>query len=131
MLGKSRYVFLGYPNEWENVGNYVYTFSPRDYERLGLSMGLWGAAFCGIEAPPIASGNADPAAELKKKNALRRSLWRMRLFTRLKLKAPGLMATILFKTNPTAELVGALESQGYSLVRFRYPKQAIYQSGAG
>lgn len=38
LLGRSKYSNFDYVNEWEAVGNYVYSFARRDMEKLALGL---------------------------------------------------------------------------------------------
>lgn len=105
MLGRDTHY-----HQFETGGNYVYAISQREMEKAALGMGLQTVAFSGlndcylpgIEFQPAVAGNP-----LFRK--VTRKIARYDLLCRLGLSQPGLLATILFKKPPSADLKAALE----------------------
>lgn len=112
-LGKEPYYP---PANYEVSGNYVYTISPRELEKVALGINLPTLAFKeqddsyvkGIESESV-SENGKLFRQIKKniKNAERKS--------RLGLKHYGLLTSIIFKQPIDIKLGDLLKTHGYSI----------------
>lgn len=112
LLGRSTHY-----HHFETGGNYVYSISPREMEKVALGMGLQTVAFRGIndyylpgvEFEPAVAGNA-------LFNKVSRKIARYDFLCRLGISQPGLLAVMLFKQPPTDVLRKNLLRQGFSVV---------------
>ena len=105
-------------HDFEDVGNYAYSISPREIEKLMLGLGLrWYATkplndhyIVGVEDIPLSGGT------------LRERLVRMRLKAAIAVKnvlsklgglPNNLLIAIIFKTEPSQDMVAPLKSAGF------------------
>lgn len=104
-------------HNFETGGNYAYAISRREMEKAGLGMGMQVLAVRGINdyyLPGVEFEPADPANRLFRKVTAK--IARFDLLCKLGINQPGLLAVILFKRSPSAELRVSLGRQGYHLV---------------
>jgi ubiquinone/menaquinone biosynthesis C-methylase UbiE len=104
-------------HDFEDAGNYVYSISRREMQKVALGLGLRTVAFKGVNdyyMPGVEFEPADPASALFRKVSGKIS--RYDLLCRLGINQPGLLAAILFKDQPTAGLKSALRQHDYHVV---------------
>jgi ubiquinone/menaquinone biosynthesis C-methylase UbiE len=103
-------------HQFETGGNYVYSISPREMEKVALGMGLRTVAFRGINDYYLPGVEFEPAIA---GNALfrrvSRKIARYDLLCRLGISQPGLLAVVLFKRTPSPEIRAAMLQHGYDV----------------
>lgn len=103
-------------NRFEVSGNYVYTISRREIEKIALGMGLPTIAFAGIDDHYIKGVEQE---DLSTKGRYYRKislvLWILNLAYILGIRDRSLLVSIIFKTKPSAKLRKALLAQGYQI----------------
>jgi len=111
---------LGRPthyHDFEDAGNYVYSISRREMQKVALGLGLRTVAFRGVNDYYMRGVEFEPAVE---ESALFRQvsakISRYDLLCRLGINQPGLLAAILFKDPPAAGLKSALRKHDYQVV---------------
>jgi ubiquinone/menaquinone biosynthesis C-methylase UbiE len=104
-------------HDYEPVGNYLYKFSEREFEKLALGMGLTTVAFRGINDfyhPALARATITPCSV---KGLLEKLLVGAQdglMYAGL--LQPVVLVATLFKSAPTAELRKALRQGRYAIV---------------
>lgn len=112
-------VFLPYGNTYETCGNYVYTLSEREVEKVALGMNLPAAAFMGLNDWYIKGveqelyGSNGPL-----ESAIKREINKadQRARRGLNLGAPFILVSCIFKSSPTAAERNALTEAGFRVV---------------
>jgi ubiquinone/menaquinone biosynthesis C-methylase UbiE len=111
---------LGRPthyHDFEDVGNYVYSISRREMQKVALGLGLRTVAFKGVNDYYVPGVEFEPAVA---GSALFRQvsakISRYDLLCRLGINQPGLLAAIIFKDSPAAAAKSALRQHGYDVV---------------
>ena len=127
-------IFLGRKNSdhgFESVGNYVYTISPREVEKFLLGMHYTKVAFFsvndaylpGVEYAPIKSKNL---TDFLLKYKLFGRIWILDALYSLGIKRPSILISILFKSEPSQELIASLKKLGW---RYKELPKNPYQAG--
>ncbi len=111
LLGKA-----SHGHAFEELGNYVYTISPRELEKVALGIGLPAVAFAGVNDYYLPGVELEPAQE---SSALFRRV-RARIahydrLCRLGINQWGLLGALMLKDNPNEALRSALQRHGYEL----------------
>jgi ubiquinone/menaquinone biosynthesis C-methylase UbiE len=104
-------------HNFEEVGNYVFSISRREVEKVALGLnykivalkGISDAYFQGVEYEKLAH-----KGPLQRKVRLRIGI--ANLFCRLGIKDYGLLAAIIFKQDPSQELLQELSKEGYEII---------------
>lgn len=104
---------------YEEIGNYIYTISVREFEKIALGLGLPCIAFkkfhdhyeIGVENETLAN-----KAPLYKK--IKQKIFSQKLKTFLKIDNSNNIQMIVFKTTPDNEITTALEKDGYTITHF-------------
>jgi ubiquinone/menaquinone biosynthesis C-methylase UbiE len=111
LLGKA-----SHGHAFEELGNYVYTVSPRELEKVALGIGLPAVAFAGVNDYYLPGVEFEPAQEASVLfRRVRARIARYDRLCRLGLNQWGLLGALLLKDNPSEPLRSALERQGYDL----------------
>lgn len=103
---------------FESVGNYVYSISPREIEKFLLGMhyscvaffSVNDAYFSGIEFIKLESRSPK---DLLIKFKLKMRILILDVLCYLKIKRPSMLMAILFKEQPTSQLITSLNSYGW------------------
>jgi ubiquinone/menaquinone biosynthesis C-methylase UbiE len=102
---------------FEDSGNYVFTISRRDIEKVALGLDYRAVAFRGLNDAFL------PGAELERYDArgpvqrsLRRRIFWVDLLCRVGLMEHGLLSAIIFKARPEPAMAEALRAAGYEIV---------------
>lgn len=103
---------------FESVGNYVYSISPREIEKFLLGMhysyvaffSANDAYFSGIEFIKLKSHSPK---DLLIKLKLKARILILDVLCWLKIKRPSMLMAILFKEQPTSQLIASLKSHGW------------------
>jgi SAM-dependent methyltransferase len=111
---------LGRPthyHDFEVAGNYVYSISRREMEKLALGMGFRTVAFKGVNDYYLSGVEfepADPATALFRK--VSGKIARYDFLCMLGINRPGLLAAIIFKESPAGGVKDELRRHGYDVV---------------
>lgn len=103
---------------FEKVGNFVYNFVPKDFEKFLLGMHCRYIAYIGINDYHHSSlinctyGSLDPRS-LVAQFRFYFFLFLSRFLVLIRLKQPSLLGVILFKEKPSASLVAVLKFKGW------------------
>ncbi len=103
---------------FESVGNYVYSISPREVEKFLLGMhyscvaffSVNDAYFSGIEFIKL---NSRSPKDLLIKLKLKVRIFILDILCWLKIKRPSMLIAILFKEQPTRQLIASLKTYGW------------------
>ncbi len=103
---------------FESVGNYVYSISPREVEKFLLGMhyscvaffSVNDAYFPGIEFIKL---NSRSPKDFLIKLKLKVRIFILDVLCWLKIKRPSMLIAILFKEQPTSQLIASLKSYGW------------------
>jgi ubiquinone/menaquinone biosynthesis C-methylase UbiE len=104
---------------YETIGNYVYTISVREFEKIALGLGLPCIAykdFHDIYFKGVENEMFSKNAPLYKK--INRSIISNQIETSCGLTNPNTIQAIIFKTNPTSNIINSLKKDGYTFVNF-------------
>jgi len=104
-------------HDFEDAGNYVYSVSRREMEKVALGMALRTVAFKGVNdyyLPGVEFEPADPASALFRK--VSGKIAHYDRLCRLGINQPGLLAAIIFYEAPSGGLKDALRRHGYDVV---------------
>jgi ubiquinone/menaquinone biosynthesis C-methylase UbiE len=103
-------------HDFEEGGNYVYSISRREMQKVALGVGLRTVAFKGVNDYYMPGVEFEPAVE---GSALFRQvsakIARYDLLCRLGVSQPGLLAVIIFKSPPSGGVRDALRRHGYDV----------------
>jgi len=111
---------LGRPVDYHNFetsGNYAYAISRREMEKVALGAGMHVVAFRGINdyyLPGVEFEPSDPTNDLFRRVAGK--IARYDLLCKMGISQPALLAVVLFKRPPSAELRENLGRQGFDVV---------------
>ncbi len=119
-------------DSFEPSGNYVYSFSPREFDKLMLALGFSLCAFKGIndyymdgvEEVPLVAGTQSQRA-IRRKVTTQIAI--RDLLSRLRLLPYGLMTTVMFKTPPDAGVLARLSRNGFSIHRLPRNPYAVVE----
>jgi SAM-dependent methyltransferase len=101
---------------WEDTGNYVYSLSRHELEKMALGLNLRHIAFGGLNdlfLEGVHEEATKPPGPLYRK--IRRWITVRDVLCRLGLMQPGLLVAVLFKGIPPAGMQSALEGAGYDV----------------
>jgi ubiquinone/menaquinone biosynthesis C-methylase UbiE len=104
-------------HDFEDAGNYVYSISRREMQKVALGLGLRTVAFKGVNDYYLPGIEFEPAVEasaLFRRVSAKISCYD--LLCRLGINQPGLLATIIFKDPPAAGAKSALRQHDYHVV---------------
>ncbi len=102
---------------FEDAGNYVYSISRREMEKLALGLGFATVAFKGVNDYYLAGVEFEPATQdCALFRRVSRKIARYDILCRLGISQPGLLAAIIFKQPPSADVKKALRACGYDVV---------------
>ena len=102
---------------YEEVGNYVYSISPREIEKVAVAMNFKAVAFKGINdyyQPGVEYEKATNNSKLFKK--VKRKISFKNWQCRLKLKQYGATTAIIFKEKLSSDIVEDLRKEGYKVI---------------
>ena len=105
-------------HDFEELGNYVYTISRREIEKVALGIGLSTVAFKGVNDYYLPGVEFEPAAEhsaLFRK--VRARIARYDYLCRLGIGQYGLLGAVILKKRADARVVPALAAHGFDVVR--------------
>jgi len=91
-------------NRFETSGNYVYTVSRREMEKVALGIGLPAIAFAGFD--DIYSTNTVRIKIL---------LWLLDILFRLGVRDRSLLVSVIFKKRPSSKVIRELRNFGYDV----------------
>lgn len=116
LLGKSRKS----KHRFETVGNYVFTVSEKELEKCQLAMHRRFVAFSGIndvykEGGEYININSKIKSERRIINRLKRSVSFLNILCKLGIYKSNLLFSILFKSDPSPELLKVLERNGWKV----------------
>ncbi len=104
-------------NTFEESGNYVFSISRREMEKVALGLGLPAVAFIGVNDehnPALRDDEATP--DSPKLAKVRRKIALKNLLSSIGLRQHMSLAAFLFKEAPTPEAVAALQRAGVRVV---------------
>jgi SAM-dependent methyltransferase len=111
---------LGRPevrNQFEVSGNYLFTLSRREIEKVALGMGCPVVAFKGINDEYVGGCEFEPLVDKGPKyQQISRKIRRRDRWCRLHLLDELLLTAMIFKEIPDETVVSALKSDGYEVV---------------
>lgn len=103
-------------HDFEVAGNYAYSISRREMEKVALGMALRTVAFKGVNdyyLPGVEFEPADPASALFRRVSAK--IARYDFLCRLGINQPSLLAAIIFKESPSGGVKDVLRRQGYDV----------------
>lgn len=106
-----------YANEFEEVGNYIYSISERELQKVALGIGLRLLAFKGNNdcyIPGVDNEEAISTSPLFKK--VKRQIKYKDLRCKLKLQMPEGLVAIIFKEIPELSLINTLVAHDYDFI---------------
>lgn len=104
---------------YETIGNYVYAISVREFEKIGLGISLPCMAyknFHDVYIKGVETESFSENANLYKK--IQFGILMNCIKTKFRLTNPNTIQAILFKTNPSADIIKDLKQDGYTFVNF-------------
>ncbi|MBL1174990.1 class I SAM-dependent methyltransferase [Pantanalinema sp. GBBB05] len=104
-------------NDYEKVGNYVFTISRREIEKVALGLNYKVIAFKGINdaySTGVEYERFDENSFLQKK--IKKQINLADLSCRFGLRDFTLLATVIFKQIPSEELITYLSDEGYEII---------------
>lgn len=104
---------------YESIGNYVYSISVREFEKIALGMGLPGIAFKRFDEiylKGVENEAFHPQAEIFKKIKFILSINKIKHF--FGLSYPNTIQMIIFKSQPDVRLIKSLEQDGFTVALF-------------
>ena len=104
-------------HNYEEVGNYVYSISPREIEKVAVAMNFNAVAFKGINdyyQPGVEDEKATNNSKLFKK--IKRKISFQNWQCRLKLKQYSSTTAIIFKEKLKSDIAEELRKQGYKVI---------------
>ena len=107
----------GSKHNFEESGNYVYSISKRELEKVSLGMNYRTIAFKGYN-DYYQYGAEFEKLSIKGKvfNKIRRRILLLDILTRLNLIDYGMLAAIVFKQKPSAKLLQYLKQDGFDII---------------
>ncbi|TRX51653.1 methyltransferase domain-containing protein [Fulvivirga sp. M361] len=105
-------------HSFEESGNYIFSISKREIEKVALGLNYKVVVFKGINDAHFPGVEYEKISEkglLQKKTKLYINL--QNVLCRLGFMDYGLLATIIFKQEPTKKLIEQLSCQGYEVIR--------------
>ncbi len=104
---------------FEKVGNYIYSISQRELEKVCLGLGLPAASFYCFN-DYYESGVEKEGLHVRSTlfRRVRRRIWMADWRCRLRLRRPGIMTAILFSAAPRSDELACLKAIGHWVVRF-------------
>jgi ubiquinone/menaquinone biosynthesis C-methylase UbiE len=104
-------------HRYEDSGNYIYTVSERDLEKVCLGVNLPCIAFKGLTDLYVHGGEFEPAAFSSRKFLrMRAVIWLHGLLVRLGLSRHNVLMSCIFKEAPSPEVRGSFAKNGWRLV---------------
>lgn len=104
-------------HNYEEVGNYIYSISPREIEKVAVAMNFNAVAFKGINdyyQPGVEYEKATNNSKLFKK--VKRKISLQNWQCRLKLKQYNVTTAIIFKEKLSSDIVEDLRKEGYKVI---------------
>lgn len=104
-------------HSFEEVGNYVFTISRREIEKVALGLNYKVIAFKGINdayLPGVEYENLSKKGRMQKK--IRCHINIMNSLCRLRLIDYKILASIIFKKTPPEEMLNQLTTEGYEII---------------
>ncbi len=103
-------------HSFEELGNYVYTISRREIEKVALGIGLPAVAFKGVNDYYLPGVEFEPAQESSALfRQVRARIARYDLLCKLGVSQWGLLGALILKQEPSSMLRAALERHGFDL----------------
>ena len=103
-------------NHFEVSGNYVYSISRREIEKVALGVGLPAVAFSGFDDIYIEKSSTDKIADntfsFKRIKAI---LWFLDILYKLRMRDRSLLVAIIFKERPSSKMIRELKLFGYDV----------------
>src|SRR5258708_23326757 len=102
---------------FEIAGNYVYTLSRREIEKVALGLNYKVVAFKGLNDTYLAGGEYEKLSDngpLQRK--VRNTLGLKDLLARLGFQDPGMLIAIIFKQTPSKNLCDSLAEEGFLII---------------
>lgn len=104
-------------HNFEEFGNYIYTISRREIEKVALGLNLTFLAFKGINDCYIQGVEFESISENGKLlRKLKLKIFLFDLLTKLRIIDHGMLVAILFKQKPSESLCRRLENNGFEIV---------------
>jgi ubiquinone/menaquinone biosynthesis C-methylase UbiE len=101
---------------YESVGNYVYSISRREFEKVALGLNLPMVAFKGFNDCYLEGVENEKVADMGKlQSQIKRELSRADMITKKRPEQSGLLVAIIFKIQPTDECMQLLKQGGFSI----------------
>jgi ubiquinone/menaquinone biosynthesis C-methylase UbiE len=106
-----------YANNFETVGNYVYSISLREIEKITNAINLPCFAYKGIDDVYVSGGECMPCNS-KSISILKAKflLLVMEILYKLKIRDRSVICLIIFKTNPKKTLLNKLRREGFKFI---------------
>ncbi len=104
-------------HNFEESGNYIYSISKREIEKVALGMNYRVVAFKGID--DYYEKGVEYEKAVNSNRVFRRvkiGIYLLDFLTKIKLKPPGLLVAIIFKEEPHATLKNNLSKDGYEVI---------------
>jgi ubiquinone/menaquinone biosynthesis C-methylase UbiE len=103
---------------YEEVGNYIYTISEREFQKVALGLNLPMVAFKQFHDVYL-NGVEDEKIDLNGKlfNKVKRKIFVNNLQCKLGLNSKNRISAIIFKKNPSIEIISKLKILGFKIVR--------------
>jgi hypothetical protein len=101
----------------EEIGNYVYSISERELQKLALGLNLPAVAFKrfhDVYIEGVEFEQADENSKLLKK--IKKDISKNELLCRLGLSTASQMTAIIFKENPSPALRAKLKASGFEVI---------------
>lgn len=103
---------------YEPIGNYVFTISKREFQKIAIAMNLPMVAFREFHDTYFEGVEHEKAADNGKLfRKIRRANFVVEVLTRLGLSQRNRIFAIIFKQQPPAELVSELAGKGFEVIR--------------
>jgi SAM-dependent methyltransferase len=115
---------------FEDCGNYVFTISRREMEKVAAGANLPGVAFKGLNDAYVPGVEHEKlASDGPLQRQVRRSIAKQDLLCRLGITDYGCLGTAIFKSTPSAAVQEALAVHGHELILL--PENPYAPSGGG
>lgn len=106
-------------DNYESIGNYVYSISVREFEKIALGLGLPAIAYKKFDDVYLAGVEKELFSEnaaLYKK--IKATIASRKVENFFGVSSPNTVQMIIFKTLPTNEITQSLSEQGFTIVNF-------------
>ena len=103
-------------NRFEVSGNYVYSVSRREIEKVAFGIGLPAIAFAGVDDIYIKSAGSERVGDNTfNYMKIRLLLWILEICYRLGIRDRSLLVSVIFKEKPSLKIINELNNYGYNV----------------